>query len=213
MNQASFSVQINSNGTQEEAMPTVSYANPTIHSTAADATRDAAAITTLIEAFHHHHPAVRSAAVDELIKLGSITVNLLIAAYDDSQDQGFQAQIIQVLAQIGDAKALNLLAEVVGTSVANHCQGNVRRIAARGLGKIASTTSNTEIINNAQEKLIWALLTPEDWGLRYAAAVSLQEIATPKAKAALQQAIAQETDPVVRTRMAIALSEEARERN
>ncbi|HBW28543.1 MAG TPA: glycosyl transferase family 2, partial [Nostoc sp. UBA8866] len=31
-------------------------------------------------------------------------------------------------------------------------------------------------------------------------------IATPKAKAALQQAIAQETDPVVRSRMAIALS-------
>ena len=31
------------------------------------------------------------------------------------------------------------------------------------------------------EKLSWALITPEDWGLRYAAAVSLQEIATPEA--------------------------------
>ena len=42
-----------------------------------------------------------------------------------------KAHIIQALAQIGDPEAIELLAEVIGTSVANHCQGNVRRIARR----------------------------------------------------------------------------------
>ena len=48
------------------------------------------------------------------------------------------------------------------------------------------------------EKLSWALITPEDWGLRYAAAVSLQEIATPEACVFLQVAQNQESDKVVR---------------
>lgn len=100
---------------------------------------------------------------------------------------------------------MDLLADVVGTTVANHCQGNVRRIAAQGLGNIAINSPDLEVIYHVQEKLIWALLNPEDWGLRYVAAVSLQEIATPEAKAALQNAIAQESDTVVRSRMGLAL--------
>lgn len=105
-----------------------------------------------------------------------------------------QAYIIQALAQIGDRRAFDLLAEVVGVAVANHCQGNVRRVAARGLGRIGSISSDSQIIHRAVEKLTWALLTPEDWALRYAAGVSLQEIATPKAILALQQALSQEPE-------------------
>ncbi len=86
-----------------------------------------------------------------------------------------------------------LLGEVVGTEVANHCQGNVRRIAARGLGRIGSTSSNPQIIHHAEQKLIWALLNPEDWGLRYAAAV------------ALHQALKQEADKVVQSRILAAV--------
>jgi bilin biosynthesis PecF protein len=105
-----------------------------------------------------------------------------------------KAHIIQALAQIGDPEAIELLAEVIGTSVANHCQGNVRRIAARGLGRIAQISNNPENIRRILDKLSWALSSPEDWGLRYAAVVSLAEIATPEALVALEQAIAQETD-------------------
>ncbi|AFY49938.1 PBS lyase HEAT-like repeat protein [Nostoc sp. PCC 7524] len=198
MNTPTSDLQIPHTATPEAAIAA-------IHAIAASATQDLANISFLIAAFDHHHPAVRTAAGEVLVKLGTITVKPLIAACAATQDQGFQAYVIQALAQIGDAQALDLLTTVVGTSVANHCQGNVRRIAARGLGKIASNCHHPEVIQTAQEKLIWALLTPEDWGLRYAAAVSLQEIATPEAKAALQQAIAQEADPVVRSRMAIAL--------
>lgn len=164
------------------------------------------AINLIITALSHHHPMVKNAAVEALVKLGNSTVKPLIAAYEASRDQGLQAHIIQALAQIGSPEALDLLAQVVGTTVANHCQGNVRRIAARGLGKIANNSHDAEAIRQIQEKLIWALLTPEDWGLRYAAAVSLQEIATPEAKTALQNAIAKETDIVVRSRIALQMT-------
>ncbi|WP_026736664.1 HEAT repeat domain-containing protein [Fischerella sp. PCC 9605] len=162
---------------------------------------ETAAISALIQALSYHHATVATAAVEALVKLAPATVEALITAYRSSTDQGLQAYIIQALAQIGDDRAFDVLAEVVGTAVANHCQGNVRRIAARGLGKIGSTTDDPEAIRHAVEKLTWALLTPEDWGLRYAAAVSLQEIATPEAKAALQVGLNQEADKVVRSRI------------
>lgn len=164
------------------------------------------AIASLIQALSHHHPSVRSAAVEVLVKLAPATVEPLIYAFRTSSDQGLQAYITQALAQIGDPKAIDLLVLVMGTEIANHCQGNVRRIAARGLGRIGSK-NGTSIVCCAVEKLTWALLTPEDWGLRYAAAVSLREIATSSAYAALQVALNQESDPVVRSRIAIALAQ------
>ncbi|MBE9209496.1 HEAT repeat domain-containing protein [Nostoc sp. LEGE 06077] len=168
-------------------------------------TQNLTVINALIASLSHHHPTVRTVTVDALVKLGNSTIKPLIDAYKASGDQGLQAHIIQALAQIGSSDALNLLAEVVGTAVANHCQGNVRRIAVRGLGKIALNSPDAEVIGLVQEKLIWALLNPEDWGLRYAAVVSLQAILTPEAQVALQTAIAQEADNVVRSRIALAL--------
>ncbi|AFZ23077.1 PBS lyase HEAT-like repeat protein [Cylindrospermum stagnale PCC 7417] len=173
---------------------------------AASESKEIAMINALIQALSHHHPSVGAASVAALVRLAPATVKPLITAFAASSDQGLQAYIIQALAQIGSPEALDLLAEVVGVAVANHCQGNVRRIAARGLGRIGSTCNDTEVIRCVEEKLTWALLTPEDWGLRYAAAVSLQEIATPEASAALQQAIAQEADKVVLSRITTALA-------
>ncbi|OUL26670.1 glycosyl transferase family 2 [Nostoc sp. T09] len=192
--------QLNSNqaSTPQEAIAA-------INAIAATSTPEPAAIDALIQGLSHHYPTVGAAIVEVLVKLAPTTVQPLIAAFNASSDQGLQAYIIQALAQIGDSRACDLLAEVVGTAVANHCQGNVRRMAARGLGKIGSTADDAEFTRFAQEKLIWALLNPDDWGLRYAAAVSLQQIATPEAQVALQQAIAQETDKVVQSRIAIAL--------
>ncbi|PPS43217.1 HEAT repeat domain-containing protein [Chroococcidiopsis sp. TS-821] len=155
-----------------------------------------AAIPLLIDALAHHHPAVAAAAVSSLI-----------TAYQATQDQAVQAQIIRILAQIGDPKAVNLLAEVVGVAVANHCQGNVRRVAARGLGRIASVASNAQIVGCVVDKLTWALKNPEDWALRYAAVVSLQEIASDSAVSILQEALTQEQDRVVQTRIKIALTQ------
>lgn len=164
-------------------------------------------IAPLIEALSHHHPSVPNAAVAALVQLAPLSVEPLIATYQVSVDQGLQAFIIQALSQIGDPRAFDLLAEVVGVAVANHCQGNVRRIAARGLGRLGSTTSDSQMTHCAVEKLTWALLTPEDWALRYAAAVSLQEIATQPVIVALQQALTQELDKVVQARIRTALEQ------
>jgi len=165
------------------------------------------AIPPLIEALSYHHPGVRAVATSQLVELASLSLEALISTYYTATDQGVQAHIIQALAQIGDCKAIAVLEEVVGVSVANHCQGNVRRIAARGLGKIGSTAIDTQIIRRAVDKLSWALLSAEDWALRYAAAISLSEIATPEAIAVLQQALTQESDRVVQIRIRMVLAE------
>lgn len=172
---------------------------------ATDRTPDA--IPPLIEVLSHHHPSVRAAATSHLVQLASLSLEALISTYYTATDQGVQAHIIQALAQIGDSEAIAVLEEVVGVSVANHCQGNVRRIAARGLGKIGSTAIDTQTIHRAVDKLSWALLSPEDWALRYAAALSLAEIGTPEAIAVLQQALTQESDHVVQSRIRRALVE------
>ncbi|MEB3216633.1 MAG: HEAT repeat domain-containing protein [Nostocales cyanobacterium 94392] len=159
-----------------------------------------------IESLKHHNPHVCAAAVEALIESPPPTVQPLIDAFYDSTDQTIQAYILQGLAFIGNPQALDLFVEIVGTEVANHCQGNVRRIAASGLGRIGSTSGNPQIIHRASEKLKWALLNPQDWGLRYTAAVSLQKIATPLAKMALHQALKQEHDKVVLSRISAAIN-------
>jgi len=163
------------------------------------------AIPPLIEALSHHHPSVPINAVEALVQFAPNSVEPLITAFRVSRDHGVQAYIVQALAQIGDSRSLELLVEVVGVEVANHCQGNVRRVAARGLGKIGATANNSQMTRQAVAKLTWAVLKAEDWVLRYASVVSLQEIATIEAQAALQQVLTQEREKVVLARIATAL--------
>jgi bilin biosynthesis PecF protein len=162
-------------------------------------------IPPLIEALSHHHPSVPINAVKALVQRAPDSVEPLITAFRVSRDHGVQSYIVQALAQIGDSRSLELLVEVVGVEVANHCQGNVRRVAARGLGKIGATANNSQMTRQAVDKLTWAVLKAEDWALRYASVVSLQEIATIEAQAALQQVLTQEREKVVLARIATAL--------
>lgn len=162
------------------------------------------AIAPLIQLLHHHNPNISTAAVEGLVKLAPNSVEPLITAFQSCKDHGVQAYIVQALARIGDPRALDLLIEVVGVEVANHCQGNVRRVAARGLGKIGKI-NNLNTRNKAVEKLTWALFKAEDWALRYAAVVSLEEIATELTTSTLQEALIQELDNVIQLRIKTAL--------
>lgn len=164
-----------------------------------------ATIPSLIEVLNHHHPSVPAAAVEGLVQFAADSVEPLMAAFYASGDHGVQAYIIQALAQIADERATDLLVEVVGVEVANHCQGNVRRVAARGLGKIAHTSSNPQVIRAVIDKLTWALLNAEDWALRYATVVSLQEIGSSEARAVLERTLTQERDKAVQARLNTAL--------
>lgn len=163
------------------------------------------AIASLIEKLYYNHPAISSTVVESLVQRGTETVEPSIAAFLTCKDHGVQGFIVQALARIGDIRALDLLIEVVGIEVANHCQGSVRRMAARGLGKIGCTTNDISAINRCIEKLNWALSNVEDWALRYAAIVSLQEIATPETQKILEQSLGQQTDRIVRLRCQTAL--------
>jgi len=173
-------------------------------------------ILGLIQLLDHQDPAIAALIAKALEQLAPDSVEPLLVAFDGSADHGVQARIVQILANIGDDcgnhnydRTLELLVEMVGVEIANHCQGNVRRIAARGLGKMLRSqgdlAGSLESLK-AIDKLIWALLNPEDWALRYAAAVSLGEIATEKAMIALQQALVQESDRVVQQRISFVLS-------
>ena len=132
-------------------------------------------------------------------------VESLIADYHTCIDQNEQARIISILAELGDDLAIDLLVDVVGVEVANHCQGNVRRVAARGLEKMVISTTDSEKRQKAIDKLSWALLNAEDWALRYAAAVSLGAIATVEINTILYQAMTQESYRVVKERIQMIL--------
>lgn len=167
------------------------------------------AISILIELLQDHHQGIVNTSAETLIKLAPESVTPLMKEYDHCIDQNVQAQIVRILANIGDDRGLNLLVEVVGVEIANHCQGNVRRVAARGLGKMVTSQTEDTQITKAVEKLIWGLLNTEDWGLRYACGLSLKEIAdrniseqiSNKINNILALALSQESDPVVRERI------------
>ncbi|NES93701.1 MAG: HEAT repeat domain-containing protein [Desertifilum sp. SIO1I2] len=162
-------------------------------------------ILDLIAQLSDRHPARAAAAAQELVPLGQDCTLALLAAYPQV-DRGVQAAIIQVLARIADPLAFDLLLEVVGVAVANHCQGNVRRVAARGLGQMALNSGDLGLVRRAVDRLAWAIAHAEDWALRYAAVVSLQELASPEAIAVLQAAEASEGDRVVRSRLQMAIA-------
>ncbi|ERN41970.1 HEAT domain containing protein [Rubidibacter lacunae KORDI 51-2] len=163
-------------------------------------------VAALIAALRSKHPKVRAAAIDGLVELAPATVKPLIEAYESSNDHGYQACLIQAIARIGDPRALELLQDVVGVEIANHCQGNVRRVAALGLGRIGRQAPGSKASQLALKKLDWALRMPEDWALRYSAAVSLEEIGSTESMFVLQTAANSEIDLVVQTRIARALA-------
>jgi bilin biosynthesis PecF protein len=172
------------------------------------------AIQRLIEQLNQDYLASGSSIKEKLINLAPDSVFPLINAYHNCIDQTVQAQIISILAEVGDDQSLNLLVEIVGVDVANHCQGNVRRVAARGLGKMVTPQTTPEQRSIAVNKLIWALLNTEDWGLRYAAALSLKEIGTKhpldpistKINDTLEEGMSKESDQVVKTRIKFLLT-------
>jgi HEAT repeat protein len=173
-------------------------------------------IASLIADLHDHHPKVTKAAIDHLVQLAPGSVEPLMNAFATCLDHGIQAHIIEALAKIGDRRTLDLFIQIVGVEVANHCQGTIRRTAARGLGKISGNLEREpsqvvieEIIKPAIVKLDWALFHAEDWALRYGAIVSLEEIAkiAPNlVKTSLKNAANQEDAIVVKTRLQKAIA-------
>jgi len=155
----------------------------------------------LIEATKSSHTKVKAAAIQGLIDLAPISIHAITESLENDKDQDLQACLIQALAIIGDPKSLPLFEKAIGLEIANHCQGKIRRVAARGLGKIASEAKDEDLRSQAIKKLQWTLKNPDDWALRYSAVISLESIKSSEIISILKEATKDESDLTVQTRI------------
>ena len=98
-----------------------------------------------------------------------------------NEDQDIRAGIVQLLYFMDCTQAVPVLQEVIGLEIANHCQGKLRRVALLALGKLYhKLEQDKETQASIQETLQWALVSPDDWGLRYAAVMAYEAMALCK---------------------------------
>ena len=139
------------------------------------ATKDPAAIPTLIAVFGYNNPEAAIVAAAALTQLGGIAVPQLLDQIDD-YNYGARAYSIRTLAAIADPRALDILISTTLTDFAP----SVRRAAAKGLGNLnwqkLDISASQIAINRALETLLF-ICEDTDWSIRYAAIVGLQALA------------------------------------
>ena len=114
--------------------------------------------------------------------------------------------LIKAMAEQKKSHHVNALIDAIGVEIGNHCQGNIRRIAACALGDINwGSNASSQLMHSIVNKLEWALHSPEDWGLRYSACLALEGIGSVSSIEILIKAKAEEKDPVLSTRLEKAL--------
>ena len=129
--------------------------------------------------------------------------------YFSETDQDIRMGLIKAIALKKDSQSEAALIDAVGVEIGNHCEGNIRRVATCALGSAALSLHQDERdIQTILDKLSWALVEPDDWGLRYSSCLALEEINESRAINILSQACQFEPDSIVNLRMQIALSTE-----
>jgi phycocyanobilin lyase subunit beta len=165
------------------------------------ATQQPAAIPTLIAALGYNNPGAAVAAVDGLIQIGEPAVEPILAQLD-GHNYTARAWAIRALAGIGDPRGLVTL---LGAATADFAL-SVRRAAAKGLGSMKWHWFPADLLEIAQEEALESLLfvaqQDEEWIVRYAAVVGLQNLAVSiehypewkiQIQTALESIIAQDT--------------------
>ncbi len=139
------------------------------------ATRDPAAIPSLIQVLGYNNPGAAMAAVDGLVSLGSVAVPSILAQID-GYNYGARSYAIRALAAIADPRALDVLLAAAETDFAP----SVRRAAIKGLGCLRWEQHFQSAPVSAHQRVLTSLLTisqDEDWTIRYATIVALQAFA------------------------------------
>ena len=128
--------------------------------------------------------------------------------YFSESDQDVKMGLVKAMAKLKDSDYIPALIDAIGVEIGNHCQGNIRRVAACALGDIDwILQDDCQSLTITMDKLSWTLQCPDDWGLRYSACIALEGIGNSRARALLLESRAQEGDPVISKRIDIALSE------
>ena len=130
---------------------------------------------------------------------------MILSLHQNETDQDVIMGLIKTMAATGCPEFAPALMETIGLEIANHCQGNIRRVAACGLGRIGSEMTDPSIRSEIVDKLTWTIVHPDDWGLRYSAATSLDQIDNDDARKVLNHAYETENDFLVKTRIGLAL--------
>ena len=144
----------------------------------------------------------RKAGIKQLIRGADHFKIDLLELYFSESDQDITMGLIKAMAELKNPQYANALIDAIGVEIGNHCQGNIRRVAACALGDInwnAKITSQS--LNAVFNKLEWTLHSPEDWGLRYSACLALEGIGGANSIELLNEAKAKETVPVLSVRL------------
>jgi phycocyanobilin lyase subunit beta len=140
------------------------------------ATKQTAAVPTLIKALSYNNPGAAVAAVDGLIQIGEPAVAPILDQLD-GHNYTARAWAIRALAGIGDPRGLVTL---LGAATADFAL-SVRRAAAKGLGTMKWHWFPADLLEIAQEEalesLIFVAQQDEEWVVRYSAVVGLQALA------------------------------------
>ena len=169
-------------------------------------TQSASDITAkAIELLKSRTPSDREHGIHLLSALSSQDPAMILSLHHKETDQDVIMGLIKTMASKGSPEFASVLMEAIGLEIANHCQGNIRRVAACGLGRIGSEMLEPFIRSQIVNKLTWTIVHPEDWGLRYSAATALEQIANHDARMALGDAYEIENDFLVKERIGLAL--------
>ena len=128
-----------------------------------------------------NNPAQNEELLAILARGTELDCQLVCDACFKNKDQDIRAGIVQLLYFMDCTQAVPVLKEVIGLEIANHCQGKLRRVALLALGKLYhKLEQDKEAQASIQETLQWALVSPDDWGLRYAAVMAYEAMALCK---------------------------------
>ena len=123
-------------------------------------------------------------------------------------DQDIKMGLVKAMAKLKEGDYVPALIDAVGVEIGNHCQGNIRRVAACALGDIDwIQQADCQSLTITMDQLSWTLQYPDDWGLRYSACIALGSIGNSRARDLLLVSKTKEGDPVISKRIDIALSE------
>lgn len=123
-------------------------------------------------------------------------------------DQDIKMGLVKAMAKLKHSDYVPALIDAVGVEIGNHCQGNIRRVAACALGDIDwIQKADCQSLTITMDQLSWTLQYPDDWGLRYSACIALGSIGNSRARDLLLVSKTKEGDPVISKRIDIALSE------